>query len=31
MKIELTSADCCCEECGGSCTDGTCTCGCCGK
>ena len=25
MIIELT-APCCCEECGGSCTDGTCTC-----
>ena len=29
MIIELT-ASCCCEECGGSCADGTCTCGCCG-
>ena len=34
MTIELTSVDCsggCCEGCGGSCSDGTCTCDCCGK
>ena len=30
MIIELKAADCC-EDCGGSCADGTCKCCCCDK